>query len=47
MASVGCIAKGGDMGNNGLWVALLVTVSVMAALWAFLMLVAMAWGMSI
>jgi hypothetical protein len=26
---------------------LLVTVSVMAALWVFLMLVAMAWGMSI
>ena len=35
------------MGNNGLWVTLIMTVSVMAALWAFLRLVAMAWGMSI
>ena len=35
------------MESNGWWVALLVTVSVMAALWAFLRLLAMAWGMSI
>lgn len=34
------------MESNGWWVALLVTVSVMAALWVFLMLVAMAYGVT-
>ena len=46
MASVGCIAKGGDMESNGWWVALLITVGGLAAMWVFLMLVAMAYGVT-
>ena len=46
MAGVGCTAKGGDMESNGWWVALLITVGGLAAMWAFLMLVATAYGVT-